>query len=133
MADTLPNTNGETTPNNSSSSLPESQFGRGSDNSDLIGLVVKYFRIVGLVFFVWLFGYFGFSLAWILIASFLYLWRERTCSARNLKSEMIRAVQLDERHAILARIDEVPSWVYFPDRERAEWVNKIIKQISDNR
>ena len=42
---------------------------------------------------------------------------------------MIRAVQLDEKNAILARLDEVPSWVHFPDKERAEWVNKILKQV----
>jgi hypothetical protein len=41
---------------------------------------------------------------------------------------MIRAIQLDEKNAILARLDEVPSWVNFPDKERAEWVNNIIKQ-----
>ena len=37
-------------------SLPESKFGLGSDNSDLIILVLKYFHIVALVFFVWLIG-----------------------------------------------------------------------------
>ncbi len=41
---------------------------------------------------------------------------------------MIRAINLDEKNAILARVDEVPSWVFFPDKERAEWVNKLIKQ-----
>ena len=41
---------------------------------------------------------------------------------------MIKAVQLDEKNAILARLDEVPSWVHFPDKERADWVNKILKQ-----
>jgi hypothetical protein len=42
------------------SDLPLSKFGLGSDNSDLIVLIIKYFRIVGLVFFVWLFGLFNF-------------------------------------------------------------------------
>lgn len=109
--------------------LPETKFGLGSDNSDLIILVLKYFHIVALVFFVWLIGYFGFSIAWILIASFAYLWRERTSNLRKIKSDMIRAVHLDEKNAILARLDEVPSWVHFPDKERAEWINKILKQV----
>lgn len=26
----------------------------------------------------------------------------------------------------------MPSWVYFPDRERAEWINKVIKQMWPN-
>ena len=32
----------------------------------------------------------------------------------------------------MARVDEVPSWVYFPDRERSEWVNKMLKQLWPN-
>ncbi len=63
MADNTNNTNtnnGENTnpepPRPSAPGLPESKFGLGSDHSDLIVLVIKYFRIVGLVFFVWLFG-----------------------------------------------------------------------------
>ena len=32
----------------------------------------------------------------------------------------------------MARVDEVPSWVYFPDRERSEWLNKILKQLWPN-
>lgn len=74
-------------------------------------------------------GYFGFSIAWILIAAFAYLWRERTANMRKIKSDMIRAVQLDEKNAILARLDEVPSWVHFPDKERVEWMNKVLKQV----
>jgi hypothetical protein len=38
--------------------LPETKFGLGSDNSDLIILVLKYFHIVALVFFVWLIGWY---------------------------------------------------------------------------
>ncbi len=56
------------------------------------------------------------------------MWRERTKNLRDIKFEMVKAVQLDEKNAILARLDEVPSWVFFPDKERAEWVNKILKQ-----
>ena len=25
--------------------------------------------------------------------------------------------------------DDLPSWVFFPDKERAEWVNNIMKQL----
>lgn len=49
------NTNKSTT-SASSSDLPQSKHGLGSDHSDLIYLALKYFRIVALVFFVWIFG-----------------------------------------------------------------------------
>jgi hypothetical protein len=29
-------------------------------------------------------------------------------------------------------VDELPTWVYFPDKERAEWLNNIIKQLWPN-
>lgn len=58
--------------------------------------------------------------------------REKNRSARTIKSEMIKAIGINEKDAIMARLDEVPSWVFFPDQERAEWVNKILKQMWPN-
>ena len=43
-----------------------------------------------------------------------------------------KAIGINEKDAIMARVDEVPSWVYFPDRERSEWLNKILKQLWPN-
>jgi Ca2+-dependent lipid-binding protein len=40
---------------------------------------------------------------------------------------MIQAMGINEKDAIMARLDEIPSWVHFPDKERAEWLNKMIK------
>ena len=40
---------------------------------------------------------------------------------------MIRDIQTDEKNAVLARLDELPSWVFFPDKERVEWINQILK------
>ena len=37
-----------------------------------------------------------------------------------------------ERTKILARAKDVPPWVFFPDFERAEWINKIIKNVWSN-
>ena len=28
------------------------------------------------------------------------------------------------------KVDDLPSLVYFPDKERAEWVNSILKHVS---
>ena len=37
-------------------------------------------------------GYFNFSIAWVLLAAFLYLLREKTNSARVMKSKMIQGM-----------------------------------------
>ena len=72
--------------------LPQSKFGLGSDHGEMIVLLIKYFRIVSMVFVVWFIGYFNFSISWILLAAFLYLLREKNNSARMVKSEMIRGI-----------------------------------------
>ena len=48
---------------------------------------------------------------------------------RKIKADLIRDLESDEKKAVFARIDDLPSWVYFPDKERAEWANQIIKKI----
>jgi hypothetical protein len=72
--------------------IPQSKFGLGSDHGEMIVLLIKYFRIVSMVFVVWFIGYFNFSISWILLAAFLYLLREKNNSARMVKSEMIRGI-----------------------------------------
>ncbi|RNA28150.1 extended synaptotagmin-2-like isoform X1, partial [Brachionus plicatilis] len=109
--------------------LPQSKFGLGSDHSDMIVVLIRFFRISAVVFLAWLIGYFNFSYSWVLLCVFLYLLRERNSSARQTKAEVIKALGINERDAVLARLDEVPAWVYFPDKERVEWLNKILKII----
>ena len=36
--------------------LPQSKFGFGSDHGDMIVMLIKYFRIVAMVYGVWLIG-----------------------------------------------------------------------------
>lgn len=63
---------------------------------------------------------------------FLYQLAEKTRNARSVKAKMIKAIGINEKDAILARVDEVPAWVFFPDKERVEWLNKFLKQIWPN-
>ncbi|UJR26520.1 hypothetical protein I4U23_007843 [Adineta vaga] len=108
--------------------MPETRIGLGSTEGDLISMMKKYLEIVGLVFFVWLLGYFHFSVSWILLAVFVYLFRQRQRTQFKLRHRMLKEINNDEEKYVKARLDELPSWVFFPDVERAEWVNRIIKQ-----
>lgn len=40
------------------------------------------------------------------------------------------AAMIDEKDALKYRIDDLPSWVLFPDVDRAEWLNKVWKNMS---
>ncbi|CAF4212678.1 unnamed protein product [Rotaria sp. Silwood2] len=108
--------------------LPQTRMGIGSTEGDLIVMMKQYLEIVGLVFFVWLLGYFHFSVSWILLAVFIYLFRKRQRSQSKLRHKMLNQINNNEEKYIKASLDELPSWVFFPDVERAEWMNRIIKQ-----
>jgi c-di-AMP phosphodiesterase-like protein len=75
-----------------------------------------------------LLGYFHFSISWILLAVFIYLFRQQKRTQFKEKQKMLNQMNHNEEQYIKARLDELPSWVFFPDIERAEWVNRIIKQ-----
>ncbi|XP_041372347.1 extended synaptotagmin-2-like [Gigantopelta aegis] len=105
--------------------------GRKSADEDtmLVKVVTEYFKLAGATLFVWFFGYFQFSPSWLLLGLVVYSWKAKHNKDKKWKIKIAQEIARDEREAILARVEELPSWVYFPDVERAEWVNKIIDQL----
>ncbi|CAF4710424.1 unnamed protein product, partial [Rotaria sp. Silwood2] len=67
-------------------------------------------------------------ISWILLAAFIYIFRKRQCTQSVLRHKKLNEINKNEEQYIKARFDELPSWVFFPDIERAEWINRIIKQ-----
>lgn len=63
------------------------------------------------------------------IALSVWMMRENYLRDRDIELSIRRAVALDEKGCILARMEDLPSWVYFPETERVEWVNKILRQL----
>ncbi|CAF1631558.1 unnamed protein product [Rotaria magnacalcarata] len=130
-----PNTNSESTPSttaNESDSfrklqIPQAKIGLGSTEADLISLLKRYLEIVGLVVIVWILGYFHLSVSWILLVVLVYLFRQRQRALFKERHKMLNEINNNEEQYIKARLDELPSWVFFPDVERAEWLNRIIK------
>ncbi|KAK2179487.1 hypothetical protein NP493_487g01004 [Ridgeia piscesae] len=96
----------------------------------LMSLMMKYFKTAGFLLSVWTLGYFRFSSSWILLALFFYIGNEEFRKGKDAKRSFSRdAASRTEQRAILARVDELPAWVYFPDVERAEWLNKMLRQM----
>merc|ERR1719464_1355022 len=74
-------------------------------------------------------------MAWLVTPLVLTVLRSQWKSERNNKLMAAREAALtDERTMIESRIrvEDLPSWVFFPDKERAEWINSIIKQLWPN-
>uniref|UniRef100_A0A1B6EBI7 Extended synaptotagmin-2 n=1 Tax=Clastoptera arizonana TaxID=38151 RepID=A0A1B6EBI7_9HEMI len=102
----------------------------GSNIFQILKTTAKYVSTVGVVY---LLGYFNISAAWLIAPIILVVTREELKKGKDLKRNIAKSSALrSEKEVILARVDELPAWVYFPDVDRAEWLNKILQQVWPN-
>jgi Ca2+-dependent lipid-binding protein len=75
-------------------------------------------------------GKFGLSSNWltILIAGNLKLIELRNNRFKQVVTQ-ISTDTINERDLILSRLDDLPYWVTFPDYEKTEWLNRILKKL----
>ncbi|XP_073983469.1 extended synaptotagmin-like protein 2 isoform X2 [Rhodnius prolixus] len=101
--------------------------------SNILHLLYNFSKQLGKVAVVYLLGYFNISPAWLIGPVILSVLREEWGKEKELKRNIAKAAALsNEKDVILARVDDLPAWVFFPDIERAEWVNKILSQVWPN-
>ncbi|XP_075403974.1 extended synaptotagmin-3 [Tenrec ecaudatus] len=79
---------------------------------------------------VYLAGYLGLSITWLLLGALLWMWWRRN---RDGKVGRLAAAFdfLDNERQFISREllgQYLPAWIHFPDVERVEWANKIISQ-----
>nr|XP_022907174.1 extended synaptotagmin-2 isoform X1 [Onthophagus taurus] len=99
----------------------------------LKGTVYSILKKASVVGFVYLAGYLQWSVAWLIGPVALLVIRDQYKKESERRRDIAKASALtNEKDVILARIDDLPAWVYFPDVERAEWINKIFKQCWPN-
>ncbi|XP_052737344.1 extended synaptotagmin-1 isoform X2 [Bicyclus anynana] len=114
---------------NSKIALPVSR----EDDPGVLSVIYRFFKKVAIVGAVYLVGYMQWSVAWLIGPVILSVmrdqWRKESEYRRNLAKT---AAMSSEKDIVLARLDDLPSWVFFPDVERAEWLNRIILQVWPN-
>ncbi|XP_058513106.1 extended synaptotagmin-3 [Ochotona princeps] len=80
---------------------------------------------------VYLAGYLGLSITWLLLGAVLWMWWRR--NRRGKLGRLAAAFEFlnNERHFISRELlgQHLPAWIHFPDVERVEWANKVIAQI----
>ncbi|XP_062971332.1 extended synaptotagmin-3 [Cynocephalus volans] len=80
---------------------------------------------------VYLAGYLGLSVTWMLLGALLWMWWRR--NRRGKLGRLAAAFEfLDNERQFISRElrgQHLPAWIHFPDVERVEWANKIISQI----
>ncbi|CAG9766251.1 unnamed protein product [Ceutorhynchus assimilis] len=95
-------------------------------------LAVVFLKKVSLLLLGYIICYFNWSLILPIIGICTMIWYE------NIKSKKIERIKKKVRASkmtkqeILEIVKDLPSWVNFPDRERAEWLNEIISQLWPN-
>lgn len=99
------------------------------DNIELVSLAKRFFNLFGLFIFGYVIGWLGFSLWWLAIGAFIQVIREKHHDTNQQRIDFHRSVASDEKSIIKCSVKDLPCWVYFPDTERAEWVNKMLKQM----
>lgn len=102
----------------------------GDDISSLVYSFAKKVVTVGIIYFV---GYMGWSVAWLITPVILSVAREQWRTKNETRRNVAKASALaSDKEVILARLGDLPAWVFFPDVERCEWLNRILKQVWPN-
>lgn len=104
-----------------------------TSGSDLVPHLLSMGKKLLLLLPIYLCGYLGMSIFFVIAGLFLYLgWK----GSRENKLSRLRSAQeaLEKEVAVTASTmfmnkRELPSWVSFPDTEKAEFLNKIVAQM----
>ncbi|XP_071554718.1 extended synaptotagmin-2 isoform X1 [Temnothorax nylanderi] len=79
---------------------------------------------------IWGWGYFNYSIAWLIAPIAFSVWKAERKKDNELRTITAQAsVLAKEKEFIVNRMNELPSWVYFPDFDRAEWLNRILYKV----
>ncbi|XP_069702958.1 extended synaptotagmin-2 isoform X2 [Periplaneta americana] len=101
--------------------------------TSILSVLYSFAKKIGTVAIVYLIGYFELSVAWLIGPVILSVIRDEWKKENELRRNVAKAAAMcNEKEVILARVDDLPSWVFFPDVERVEWLNRILRQVWPN-
>ncbi|XP_069472713.1 extended synaptotagmin-3 [Ambystoma mexicanum] len=108
----------------------EKDYSPNAVNLLLLEMLSYLCRAVFYLVPVYLAGYLGLGLSWVLIGLLLLMWFRKNKSGKLARLSAACEVLYDEKLAISSHIGthQLPAWVNFPDVERVEWLNKILAQ-----
>ena len=107
---------------NPKQNAPKSMRKAVVEDTLLMKVVQKYFKLAGAVSVVWLVGYFKFSVSWLWLLLVVYVWKDRNTKAKQHKTAISQEIARDEKSVILARVEDLPSWVS---------INSVVKRLGE--
>ena len=82
--------------------------------------VAKRFAFKSVAWFgIYILGYYGFSIAWLLTPLLLTVFRQQWKKERDFRLSAARQAALTNEKAMIEsriKIEDLPSWVFFPDK-----------------
>lgn len=97
---------------------------------NISSLTISFLTKLAAAGIIWGWGYFNYSIAWLIAPIAFSVWKAESKKDNELRMLTTQASALaKEKVMIMGRIDELPSWVYFPDFDRAEWLNRILYKV----
>ncbi|XP_068186269.1 extended synaptotagmin-3 [Antennarius striatus] len=119
--------------------LRESPSERGSTeqldsvgvNRVLIEFLMYFGKAVALLYPVYLTGYLGFSISWVLLCMLMATWWKKNRQWK--KAGIDGAIDFVDNEAKVVTSElqgalQMASWVHFHDTEKVDWVNKVLEQ-----
>ncbi|XP_072253980.1 extended synaptotagmin-3 [Leuresthes tenuis] len=102
-----------------------------SVNRILMEFLIYFGRAVFVFYPVYLTGYMGFSISWVLLCMMMITWWSknrqwkdaRIGSAIDFVDNETRVVNTELKDSL-----QMATWVQFPDVEKVQWVNKVLEQ-----
>ncbi|KAG1680236.1 Extended synaptotagmin-2 [Nymphon striatum] len=108
---------------------PSSSAARESSQWSILTLFGSFLKGASFLGSAYALGKFDFSPSWVMIAVAVWIVRDKMNRDKKYRLAVGREAVINEKQTVLARIDDLPSWVFFPDVERAEWLNKILHKL----
>ena len=108
----------------SETSAQPSEEEESQTNSKILSITKNFVGRACFWAIVYSIGYYQFNVAWIILPLSVNLIYKITTREKAFELE-----EDDKDHKPINSVTDLPRWVYFPDTDRAGWLNKIILQL----
>ncbi|KAF7660858.1 hypothetical protein LDENG_00274140, partial [Lucifuga dentata] len=102
-----------------------------SVNRILMEFLIYFGRAVVVFFPVYLTGYLGMSISWVLLCMVMVSWWKKNRQWKDARIGTAIEFVDNETQVInkeLTNALQMASWVHFPDVEKVDWINKVLEQ-----
>ena len=97
---------------------------------DTVFKIIRRFFVKSVAWLgIYVLGYYGFSIAWLLTPLLLTVYRQQWKKERDFRLSAARQAALTNEKAMIEsriKVEDLPSWVFFPDKVRSITDNRLI-------